>query len=104
MRMNTLTNMLSYHNVEKGIIGFLITVCIYTTFFATFLGSSFYGYGFALLLIMFRLQRLRLTPLQVFSLALLITYVVIVLMSAKSAEVVLKNVRFWYGFTIFLFF
>lgn len=101
---NTPANVIIHHKNEKGLEDFLIAACIYTTFFAAYFRTSFIGYGFALVLIMFRLHRLRLTPLQVFSIALFIAYLAITLINSQSVGVILQNMRFWYGFVIYVLF
>lgn len=89
---------------EKGFAGFLVAACIYTAFFSAYLGSSLYSYGFGFILLLLRLHKLRLTHMQFLSVVLLITYMLFVLINAISMGVILQNIRFWYGFVVFMLF
>src|SRR5205814_2326035 len=64
----------------------------------------FWGYGFALVLIMLRLPKVKLSSQQVFLVLMLLTYVVSMLIVAEHSDVILKNFRFYYGFIIFILF
>lgn len=91
-------------HAERGLASFLAAACIYTTFFAPYLGSSFYGYGFGALLILLRLHKIRLTLLQVVALGLLETYAAFVLLGSESPTIVLMNLRHWFGGVFFCVF
>jgi hypothetical protein len=81
----------------------LLVISVYASLFSEYHQIPMLGYFFAIGVILLSLDRLFFSPMQVISILSALIYLLLALMYANSAEVVLKNFRFWYGFIIFIF-
>ena len=79
-------------------------IAIYTTLFAGFIGNSILGILFAFLIIMINGNRLKLTVFQFFSITFFVAYIFIAITFSLTPEIVLQNIRYWFGVLLYILF
>ena len=74
------------------------------SFFAGFIDTSIPGYLFVIIAILLSRNEIKFTLGQYFVLFGAVAYFIFLIANADSLEVILKNLRYWYGIIIFILF
>ncbi|MBU4400986.1 MAG: hypothetical protein KKE86_16855 [Planctomycetes bacterium] len=105
-RCLSLANINGIFPKRNSCIGYISGLAVLTTMFAgfSFIGNSLIGLFFALIVIVLSFEKIKISPLQLISVLLLSIYCAVVLFFALDEYIVLQNIRYWFGFTVYVFF